>query len=241
MRTHTGSANACLRRYGEMHWQSQWHSALAKPVAPGTGKASRTRRICTGKASGTRRGFTLLEVMTAVSMSTVLLGIAVGLLAAVLQIDHGAQEQTRWAMTAGRLADQFRRDVHQAVAAAAEDGQQPSIELRIGPDRAVVYQVEPGRVVRFEKTGPAGGPEEWFVLPEKSTASFAYSRKGTVPFSLRENRDSPHVKIGAHENRDSPPRMVSLRIESPTPAGPTVRIDAEVSRDHRFEPKEGTP
>jgi prepilin-type N-terminal cleavage/methylation domain-containing protein len=61
-----------------------------------------------------RRGFTLVELLTAATVGSALMGIAVGLLYALMRADAGVHEQSAHRLAAARLADQFRRDAHAA-------------------------------------------------------------------------------------------------------------------------------
>ena len=61
-----------------------------------------------------RRGFTLVEmVVVMATVSTILAATAV-LMHFVLQMDSEVRQRTHTVATVGRLAEQFRRDVHQA-------------------------------------------------------------------------------------------------------------------------------
>jgi len=68
-------------------------------------------------------------------------------------------------------------------------------------------------------------------VDENGTADENTDRKGTVPFSLRENRDSPQ---GAHENRDSPQDEIILNAWAAERLGAAVGDVVQVSY---FEPE----
>ena len=159
-----------------------------------------------------RRGVMLIEVVIVATCSTVLLGIACALLYSVLKIDHGAREQVRTTAVVGRLAEQFRRDVHHAVRAVPDEAKSQTIELRLAGGAAVAYRIEPGQIVRREEGRGAAVREECFALPQESTAAF-------------ELRNQAAASIA------------SLQIHSTGIAGINVGVDAVVGKDGQAEGK----
>jgi prepilin-type N-terminal cleavage/methylation domain-containing protein len=156
-----------------------------------------------------RRAFTLLELTIAVSVSTVFIGIAVGLLQGLLQLGSAARSEARSANVLGALAQQFRADVHQATTAEAESGRNKSLSLRLPGGRSVVYQIKPREISRHEQGGNGPAREESYAINPQATAAI--------------------------EVEKGPVKMVSLSIRSPGPAaGPAIRIRAALARDHRF-------
>ncbi len=177
-----------------------------------------------------RGGQSLVEMVVVMTVATAVAGVAIALLGAVLQMDGTARGRTRWVGSMGRLSEQFRRDVHQATAAAAvREADKAALRLQLPAGQTVAHRLERGGIVRREQAG-------------------ATRPKGTVPFSSDENWDSPR-----DENRDSlqdrfalpvgaaaaididqsaSPRLISLSIESPGLSGPTLRIEAARGRDH---------
>lgn len=173
-----------------------------------------------------RKGFSLVEVLVAIAVASLMLATAVGLLYALIEMDRTSREHLRLRTAAARLADRFRRDVHAAVRltgppAAAEDGAEAAVawELELPPDRAVEYRLEEDSLLRTERAEGEAVKREWFGLPPHAAAS---------------------IRISAGQ---SPP-IVSLRIapdgQSPAepPAWRPVRIDAALALDHRFENEE---
>ncbi|MGA2616452.1 MAG: hypothetical protein ABSF26_02510 [Thermoguttaceae bacterium] len=195
--------------------------AVGSPVVSLTLALSRRERGPVRK----RRGQSLVEMVVVMTVATAVSGVAIALLGAVLQLDGTARGQTRWVSSMGRLSEQFRRDVHQASAAAAvREADKAALRLQLPQGRSVVYRLERGGIVRREQTGP----------------------KETVPLSARpggradENRDSPQDRFALPDQaaaaidieQAASPRLVSLSIESPGLSGPTLRIEAALGRDH---------
>jgi prepilin-type N-terminal cleavage/methylation domain-containing protein len=155
-----------------------------------------------------RRAFTLLELLIAVSVSTVFIGIAVALLQGLFQLGNAARREARSANVLGALARQFRADVHQAT--EAESGPKKSLSLRLPGGRTVVYEIKPREITRHEQGGSGPAREESYAINPQATAAI--------------------------EVEKGPVKMVSLCIRSPGPAGgPALSIRAAMGRNHRFE------
>ena len=165
-----------------------------------------------------RRGYSLVEVIVVMATASVLLGLTVTLLYTLFRAERGGRDQVRHYTALGRLAEQFRRDVHAATAADAIENQE--WEFSLSDNRTVTYRMEPGRVIRLEQAGEASPRRESFALPPGMTAA---------------------VEI----DTDAEPTFARLVIV-PAPAGPErprgrpMQIDAMLGRDHRFIQEPGT-
>ena len=173
-----------------------------------------------------RKGFSLVEVMVAMAVGSVLMAIVVGLLYTLMETDRTSREHLRLRIAAARLADQFRRDAHAAVGLTgppdvAEDGAEvlPVWELELPPDRVVEYRVEGHSLLRTERAGGEVVKREWFGLPPHAVASIERSGEQGQPIATL--RIVPDV---------DPPG---------TPAWRPLRIDAVLALDHRFANVEG--
>jgi len=161
-----------------------------------------------------RRGISLIEMIAVMGVGAVMMGVAVTLLYGLLRAEGSGREHVRQSSVLGRLADQFRRDVHAAKAVAvAADGEGRQFEL--APGRTVIYRFQPGTLTRTEQVVDAA-PErrESYALPPGTTAT---------------------IQIPANTQ----PAIVSLMImpvaeASGQPAGRSIQIDAVLARDHRF-------
>ena len=112
-----------------------------------------------------RRGYTLVEMVVVICVASVLLGLTVMLLHALLQTNQGARRYVREVATQGRLAEQFRRDVHAATAIDAACGQ-----LTFDGDRTVTYTAAPGQITRTDVVGEAVRQREEFALAAELSA-----------------------------------------------------------------------
>ncbi|HUY91370.1 MAG TPA: prepilin-type N-terminal cleavage/methylation domain-containing protein [Pirellulales bacterium] len=122
-----------------------------------------------------RAGYCLVEAMVAISISSVLASLALGLIGALVRADHSGRRHLRETQSLARLARQFRDDVASADAVTlADDSAQ--LELRLAGGRAAVYTTEPGRATREELADGARQRHESFVLPEASRLALEIDR-----------------------------------------------------------------
>jgi prepilin-type N-terminal cleavage/methylation domain-containing protein len=155
------------------------------------------------------RGTTLLEMLAVLTVGGVLMGLAFGALLLVVRLETAARERGHATDALVQLVGEFRRDAHEALAAAPGQGEPKSVVLRQPQGRKVIYRLAPGKIVRSEEGGPAAGREDWFRLPPGCDAAFA-------------------VRPGHGAD------VASLVIDAPEGAGPALRVEAAVARDHRL-------
>lgn len=142
------------------------------PVAPETSLLGLNLRTSVKRG---RRAFSLIELLAVISATTVLFGLATGLLISLMQVDRSWREQVRAHATIVRLADQFRRDVHSAERMkslpAAADKLGPGWQLGTGPDRTVEYRFSAGRFVRAQRADGKTVQQEEFRLPGEAAVT----------------------------------------------------------------------
>jgi len=166
-----------------------------------------------------RNGYSMIEMLVVMATGAVVLGIAVALLHTLLQGERAGRERLRRCAVIGRLADQFRRDVHAAVGTTAEqpdDGEDPAAGrcFELTPDVMVVYRFPPGAVTRSELAGAKLRHRESYRLPPGATASV-------------EVRGGPATPVAS--------LVIASKAEGPQPsAARTTQIEAALARDHRF-------
>ncbi len=169
-----------------------------------------------------RRGFSLIEMVAVLSASTILFGIATGLLILLMQVDRSWREQVRGHATVASLADQFRRDVHGAerltslAALAGKAG--PGWRFQSAPGRVVEYRATPGHLLRTQLVEGKTVQQEDFRLPGNASVSV----------------QPPNAAAGLVMLRISPPQKpVDLSAHGP------LEIAATLGRDSRFSRREG--
>jgi prepilin-type N-terminal cleavage/methylation domain-containing protein len=164
-----------------------------------------------------RRGYSLIEMLAAIAVLTVVLGASTALIDRLLKLDRSARaHRDDWA-TAGRLARAFRGDAHAAAFALTPPGAERSAaELRLrGPSgHDVVYEFDQGTITRLELVEGLPARGETFRLP---------GRLGH--FELR------------HEGSRG---LVALDLAWPTGrpelgVARSFRVVAALGLDHRFE------
>ncbi len=188
-----------------------------------------------------RSGYSLIEMIVVMTGGTVLMGIAVTLLCALLRAEGTGRALVERSASLSRLADQFRRDVHATDQAAKGIWRLPGkegITLRLParnaggksgvpapqaeraentpesaePIRSVEYLADGGTVTRFEWIGDKLAGEESYNLGEGYSAN---------------------IETVAADGRE----LVCLAI-APTDASSAgsrqVRIEAVLGWDQRF-------
>ena len=171
-----------------------------------------------------RRGFSLVELLAVVTVTTAILSATVVLMHFVLQMDSEARQRTRTVATVGRLAEQFRNDVHHARGEPVLAADHRTAELRLPDGTVVKWRIdEPGTVVRTQQslaTSSVGilpaNREDSFTLPKGTKSSLELQSQGVA-------------------------RILTLQIDSPGTGGPSLVISALLSRDERLAAEEEKP
>jgi prepilin-type N-terminal cleavage/methylation domain-containing protein len=128
-----------------------------------------------------RRGFSLIEMLVAITVGTVIFGIAVGTLHLLLRAEHTGRDRLYQTWTLGRLAEQFRSDIHAAVRPIpGDDARQEEWQFALAGDRIVTYRALPGEVEREQHTAGKLVHRESYVLPSGCSATIAV-RSETLP------------------------------------------------------------
>jgi prepilin-type N-terminal cleavage/methylation domain-containing protein len=177
-----------------------------------------------------RRGFTLIELIVVIAAVAVIMSAAGVLMHFVLQMDTEVHLRTRTVTTVGRLAEQFRRDVHQARGEPVIAANHRAVELHLPGGKTVKWRTdEAGGLVRTEQArGGAGVP------PADRSA-------GVPPANREDSFTLPKGTTAALELQPQGARIVTIRIESPGTGGPSLVIEALASRDERLAAEEEKP
>ena len=158
-----------------------------------------------------RRGFSLIEMLVVISVGSVLLGVTVSVFHLLFRMEHTARQYVHQSAVTAQLADRFRRDVHQAVDAAAADDD--AGQLTLSPGHTIVYQPRPGELVRIERIDGADRHRETFSLPPETAVSME------IP-----DGDGPRlIRL----------RLVPQGLGGPV-AGREICIEALLASDHRY-------
>jgi prepilin-type N-terminal cleavage/methylation domain-containing protein len=164
-----------------------------------------------------RHGFSLVELLVVITAMTAILAASVVLIHFVLQFDHEVRQRTHIVTTIGRLAEQFRRDVHQARGEPFVASDHRSAELHLAGGTVVKWRSDPlGDLVRLEQAKGVADRENTFTLPKGTAATMEIQPQGTA-------------------------RIVAIRVHSSGTNGPTLSIEALAGRDERAAVEEAQP
>jgi len=162
-----------------------------------------------------RRGFTLIEMLVAITVGSALAGIAVFLLYALMKSHNTGREHMEYCQTVNRLAEQFRDDVH-SMRKTSPDATGTSFDLlpNTADDTQVRYQCLDGRIDRSELQGEKIVRLESHMLPQDMMAAIKTEALGEATVAV--------IIIT--------PKEQSEKIYRATP----VRIEAVLGRDWRL-------
>jgi len=161
--------------------------------------------------SKNRRAYSLIEMLVAISMTTVLVGLAAGLIHVALKVDLEARARLAEDAGLARLASTFRDDVRAATAAEARPD--ASLTLTAPGGTVIEYAIRPGRVARVVREGGQVRRRDGFALPTGASARWERFDDGGRPF-IAFASERP-----AADNR---------------PAWAATRIEAALGSDRRF-------
>jgi hypothetical protein len=158
-----------------------------------------------------RRGVFLIELLVVISGLAVLMGLCAITIQLLMRVSSEAQAQRSNASALGRLAEQFREDVH----GCDEAQPRPSAGLRLtrGPRVVIDYQARDGRVDRVESVAGQASRHESFALGRHASAAFERRDDGprrflalVVSHNTRSGRPDPAhpMEILALVGKDRP-------------------------------------
>jgi type II secretory pathway pseudopilin PulG len=117
-----------------------------------------------------RRGISLIEMLVVIGALAILMGLCAVTIQLLMRISSDAQARRGAATSIGRLAEQFREDVHACEGAELRDS--PGLRLRRDPRAAIDYEVRGGRVTRVESIDGKPIRRESYELGRHDTAAF---------------------------------------------------------------------
>jgi hypothetical protein len=115
-----------------------------------------------------RRGMTLVEVLLTITASTMIMGVAGGLLHRALRLEAASRGALQGERTALVLARQVRADIRAArTVACTADGLPADVVLRVQPagEEAIVYRAVRGGLVREQTLPTNRSAREVFSFP----------------------------------------------------------------------------
>ena len=106
-------------------------------------------------------------MVLAIGAVAIVLGLCGGLLHVLLRLDRTGRAHLVETATIGRLARQFRKDVHAArePRAGGDAGAAANLDLALSGDRRIVYEARERALVRTEHHGATVERRETYTLP----------------------------------------------------------------------------
>jgi len=122
-------------------------------------------------ASHLPAGFTLIEVLVALTITSVMLAATALTLGTLFRSERNIRNELEHAQMVSRLAAHMRRDAHEASSAVIEDG----ILRFASPSGLVEYRREPRRIVRVALRDNTQQHLEVFPWAEGATSTWEIS------------------------------------------------------------------
>lgn len=121
-----------------------------------------------------RRGFTLVELCVSITLGTVVLGLAMGLVHRAMRLESIFHERADVNRNIRRLTHDFRHDVHSASSLQlVEDGAQFELSLSLPEDRSVRYTLEGESVRRSAVLTSGSVQKEFYTFADNIMIEFA--------------------------------------------------------------------
>jgi type II secretory pathway pseudopilin PulG len=158
-----------------------------------------------------RRGFTLIEVLTVIICLTLLLGLSVALLRALMRAEESGRAAVIDATNLARLAHQFREDAH---AASSVEIAPARLTFRLAEDRTSQYELRDDDLVVVHEGAADDRRQEAYRLKTFEQPAFSIddangSQIAVMRFPAQVHRGEPRehraLLIEAVVGRDARP------------------------------------
>ena len=148
-----------------------------------------------------RRGWSLLEVTIAVTLTSVLLAATAVLLTMLFRSDRQIRGDLLQQQVLARLNWQFRADAHAATACEAGNDAASRCRLTLADGRSVEYSWQPPRLSRVVSWDEETQQRDDFVLPQQAQVRFVVEN--------RADRQFARLQIAPD---DAPPRRYATAV-----------------------------
>ncbi|QEG34666.1 prepilin-type N-terminal cleavage/methylation domain-containing protein [Bythopirellula goksoeyrii] len=115
-------------------------------------------------------GFTLIEVMVSISVSSVLMVLSLGMVHRVMNLESSSRDQARVSRSMTRLGHDFRSDVQRS--SAVETDHEAVLELTFADGAVVTYRVLDEHVLREQAVDDSRTRREYYNLPADADVEF---------------------------------------------------------------------
>ncbi|TWU28054.1 prepilin-type N-terminal cleavage/methylation domain-containing protein [Bythopirellula polymerisocia] len=120
-----------------------------------------------------RKGFTLVEVMAAISVGSVLLVLSLGVVHRALNLESNSRDQARVSHSLTRLSHDFRHDVQRAM--DVDLGQEAALVLSMANESTVTYTIAEKYLLREQVLDDGVAQREFYDLPPEAVVQFLES------------------------------------------------------------------
>ncbi len=131
--------------------------------------SAREAGIQSGRRSSSRRGFSLIHMVTVIGMMSILMTMSGVIIQSLLRSDQSVSRQAALEMTLLELSRQFRDDVHAANPMdlkEAKPAPTDSLELSAPRSSRVTYRVKDETVIRESFNGDQATGREVYRVPD---------------------------------------------------------------------------
>lgn len=178
------------------------------------------RSVSQKSSAKARRGYTLIEMLVAITAGIVIMVVAAGMLNTLMRLEQQSHNRFTERAAVARLADQFRRDAHAALEAAAiapEEGKPAeglAWQFTLADDHHVEYRSDLEGLLRTESVGDRTTAQERYAFATAVRVAVDLDSTGNVP-------------------------IVRLRLEGVSVPGgdapmPPLAVEARLAFDHRY-------
>jgi len=139
-----------------------------------------------------RRGASLLELLIVMSAATVILTITAALVHRVMLAHSKARAFVDIERTSLRLANAFRSDVHQAIAASIAQGAADGaafLKLELPADQRIEYRRDGGIILRILLDSDRIASREAFTFPSESEVAIKKDGPRLIALSINSRAD----------------------------------------------------
>jgi hypothetical protein len=151
-----------------------------------------------------RRGISIIETIVLMTAVAAMLGLCVLMLQMLMKLDGDSRARMAGTNALGRLAEQFRADVHAAKSGRVERPKlgQAGLRLESGPDRTVEYRSDgASALIRLESDHGKLVRRERYEIPRSNPITLSLEHEGDGELArlavnrqlTRSQSDSPRV------------------------------------------------
>ena len=142
-----------------------------------------------------RRGFTLIEMVAAITVGSVLMVLAMQVIHRTMLAESASRSVDNTERTSIRLARQFRQDVHQAHAVVIHDAdpKQVRVNIELIDQPVTTYTVEGSTLTREQTLDGDSTRREVFEFPDVYTTQFTKTKSPSMVVLTVHHQESNSI------------------------------------------------